>query len=144
MKIVRTNRLATIGGLLASFGMGLIGVPTTVLITYAEIVKDGPPHWFHLTILPVVILGVLLVMAGNVITAYVAKGADEHSSIQQVEAATAQKVAVAATKKADEAPVEPTEVAIVNPAALASPEAAEAELRRSAAEIQRLRSLLKL
>lgn len=121
MKLVRTNRLATIGGLLSSLGMGVIGVPATVIISYAQIVKDGPPHWFNLLILPMVILGVVMVMVGNILTAYVAKGADEHSSDAQVAAASHEKNVEAVVKDSD---------------VLSTPE-------KAAAEIARLRSLLK-
>ena len=84
----KTSNLMTIGGIMAAFGTGLIGVPQIVLQTYAIVVKDGPPHWFTVLILPMLLFGILLTTLGTAILGVAGKGQDEHSTIAQTEAAT--------------------------------------------------------
>ena len=86
--IKKTSNLMTIGGIMAAFGTGLIGVPQIVLQTYAIVVKEGPPHWFTVLILPMLLAGILMTTLGAAILGVAGKGADDHSTIAQTEAAT--------------------------------------------------------
>lgn len=86
----KTSSLMTIGGIMAAFGTGLIGVPQLVLQTYAIIVKDAPPHWFTVMILPMLLVGILLTTLGTAIIGVSGKGADDHSTEPQIQAATKQ------------------------------------------------------
>lgn len=113
----KTNRLMTWSGIIGAFGIGLVAVPLLVLQTYAQVVKDGPPHWFNVLILPMMLIGFILAAAGHAVSGVAGKGQDEHSTVPQMEAATIKAVAdktVSATEAVPaEMPVVP--VLIVNP-----------------------------
>ena len=95
--IKRSSSLMTIGGIISAFGTSLIGIPLTVTTYYAQVVKDGPPHWFNVMMLPMILGGFILTAAGTAILGVAGKGADEHSTPAQVEAsAEAAKVQQAA------------------------------------------------
>lgn len=113
----KTSNLMTIGGVMAAFGTGLIGVPQIVLQTYAIVVKDGPPHWFLDLILPMMLVGILLTTLGTAVLGVAGKGADEHSTPAQVEAAADQAKIAQVALDADAAakPTVPAKV-IVEPA----------------------------
>lgn len=99
---MKKNWMTTLGGILGSVGLGLIGVPLSVLTYYAQIVKSGPPAWFNATILPMLLAGSILAMVGNAIVGVAAKGQDEHSTVPQVGAASLQQEAQAVAKAADQ------------------------------------------
>ena len=113
----KTSNLMTIGGIMAAFGTGLIGVPQIVLQTYAIVVKDGPPHWFTVLILPMLLFGILLTTLGTAILGVAGKGQDEHSTIPQMEAATAKAAVDQVITKTEAQPgeVAAVPVVIVNP-----------------------------
>lgn len=96
----KTNQMTTLGGILAATGVGLIGAPLVVLTAYAQIVKDGPPSWFNMCVLPMMLLGVILGVVGNALTGVASKGQDEQPTIPQVNAATFKQVADEAVKDA--------------------------------------------
>jgi hypothetical protein len=114
--IKKSSSLMTIGGIMAAFGTGLIGVPQIVLQTYAIVVKEGPPHWFTVMILPMLLGGILLTTLGTAILGVAGKGADDHSTPEQVQAAAAQAKTAQTVLDADAAakPEVPTKV-IVEP-----------------------------
>ena len=88
------NWFVTIAGIMAS----MLGVPVAVLSYYATIAKAGPPEWFTQYLqFPLVLVGIL----GTVLLGVAAKGADQHSTQNQVAISTAESV-VAQVKKADE------------------------------------------
>jgi hypothetical protein len=113
----KTSNLMTIGGIMAAFGTGLIGVPQIVLQTYAIVVKDGPPHWFTAMILPMLLLGILMTTMGTAILGVAGKGQDEHSTPAQVEAAAVQAKVAQVALDADAAahPVVPAKVIVEPP-----------------------------
>jgi len=113
----KTSGLMTIGGIMAAFGVALLAVPATVQTYWAVIVKDGLPHWCLVVFLIMMMSGGVLGALGTAIMGVAGKGADEHSTMAQTEAATAKSVAdhiVTATEaKPGEMPAVP--VVIVNP-----------------------------
>lgn len=86
----KTSNLMTVGGILAAFGTSLVGLPLIVLQAYAQIVKDGPPHWFNIAILPMMLLGFMLTALGTALLGVAGKGADDHSTEEQIKAASNQ------------------------------------------------------
>jgi len=102
---------------MAAFGTGLIGVPQIVLQTYAIVVKEGPPHWFTVMILPMLLGGILMTTMGTAILGVAGKGQDEHSTPAQVQAAADQAKIEQVALDADAAahPAAPAKV-IVEPA----------------------------
>ncbi len=112
----KTGTLTTIGGIISGVGTGLVGIPITVTTYYAQIVKDGVPHWFSVLTLPMILLGFVMAMVGTVVLGTASKGADDHSTVPQIEAATVKAVADKAVSitdaKPDEMPAVP--VIIVN------------------------------
>lgn len=98
---MKKNWLTTLGGILGGVGVGLFGLPFTVLTYYAQVVKNAPPEWFNGLTLPLIIAGAFLAMVGNVIVGVAAKGQDEHSTVPQVSAASLQEETKAITKAAD-------------------------------------------
>jgi len=113
----KSSSLMTWGGIMAAFGTGLIGVPQLVLQTYAIVVKEGPPHWFTVMILPMLLCGIMLTTLGTAILGVAGKGQDEHSTPDQVLAAEAQAKIQQVALDADAAahPEAPAKV-IVEPA----------------------------
>lgn len=126
--MTRTNLITTIGGGLAAIGT----LPT--LVTNAHL--DFPLWWNHVTF-PLNLAG----LVGLALLGWAAKGADQHSSVAQVEASSEQKKAEVAVQKAAE-PAKPVqEVAIVptvSPEVLHDPESARKEIERLQLENQRL------
>jgi hypothetical protein len=107
----------TIGGIISGIGTGLVGIPITVTTYYAQIVKDGVPHWFSALTLPMILLGFVMAMVGTVVLGIAGKGADEHSTVAQVEASTETAVVnqVNAAVQANPAKIPPVPVVIVDP-----------------------------
>lgn len=73
----KNSGMVTIGGILSTFGIGLVGVPLIVMQTYAQIVKDGPPAWFNHLILPMLLVGFILAAIGHAITGVAGAGVDD-------------------------------------------------------------------
>lgn len=97
----KTNSVTTWAGIMAAVGGALALVPLLVLQGYAQIAKDGAPHWFQVSIFPTMALGILLTTVGKALMGTAAAGQDEKPTIPEVQAATAQKIAdeaVAAAK----------------------------------------------
>ncbi len=115
--IRKSSNLMTLGGILSGVGTGLVGIPITVTTYYAQIVKDGVPHWFSALTLPMILLGFLLAMLGTVILGVAGKGADDHSTLAQTEAATVQAANdnVQAKVEANPAEMPAVPVVIVHP-----------------------------
>ncbi len=113
----RSSKLMTLGGILSGVGTGLVGIPITVTTYYAQIVKDGVPHWFSAMTLPMILLGFIMAMVGTVVLGIAGRGQDDVPTIPQVEAATvkavADKVVAATDAKPTEMPAVP--VMIVKP-----------------------------
>ncbi len=86
----KSSNLMTIGGIVSAFGTSLIGIPLTVTTYYAQVAKTGPPTWFNESMLPMILIGFLMTAAGTAILGVAGKGADDHSSLAQVEASTLQ------------------------------------------------------
>src|SRR5438552_17185539 len=117
MSIRKTSNLTTIGGIISGVGTGFVGIPITVTTYYAQIVKDGVPHWFSVLTLPMILLGFILATIGTVLLGVASRGQDDVPTIPQVEAATVQavadKVVTVTNAKPSEMPAVP--VVIVNP-----------------------------
>ncbi len=109
----KSSNLMTIGGIMAAFGTGLIGVPQIVLQTYALVIKDGPPHWFTVMILPMLLIGILMTTLGTAILGVAGKGADDHSSLAQVEASTVKAVSDNVQAKVEANPTEMPAVPVI-------------------------------
>ena len=116
--IKKTSNLMTIGGIVSAFGTSLIGVPLTVTTYYAQIAKTGPPNWFNESMLPMILVGFLMTAAGTAILGVAGKGADDHSTMPQMEAATNKSATDQAALDADAAakPTVPQKVVIEPPA----------------------------
>jgi hypothetical protein len=91
--IKRTGSLVTLCGLIGNLGFALVGIPVAIIVAYAQVVKDGPPHWFNVSVFPCIALGVAMKVIAGTIGAWASKGADDHSTIAQTEAATTKAVA---------------------------------------------------
>ncbi len=104
--IKRSSTLTTIGGVLGAFGLSVAGAPLIVMQYYAQVVKAGPPQWFNDLILPMLLIGVLMAALGQAITGAAAKGADDHSTMAQTEAATTKAVADHVVDSTDKQPAE--------------------------------------
>jgi hypothetical protein len=113
----RTSNLVTLCGLIGNLGFALVGIPIAIIVAYAQVFKDGPPHWFNVSVFPCIALGVVLKVIAGTIGAWASKGADDHSTMAQTEAATTKAVAehivTATDAKPEEMPAVP--VVIVNP-----------------------------
>ena len=117
MSIRKTSNLTTIGGIISGVGTGLVGIPITVTTYYAQIVKDGVPHWFSVLTLPMILLGFIMAMIGTTVLGVASRGQDDVPTIPQVEAATAKAVAdkVVSATEAQPAEMPAVPVVIVNP-----------------------------
>lgn len=93
MALQKTSTLMTAGGITAAFGASLVGIPLIVIQAYAQVVKEGVPHWFSVLILPMMLLGFVLSAAGTAIMGVAGKGQDDTPTVPQVNAATAKAVA---------------------------------------------------
>ncbi len=115
--IKRSSTMMTLGGIVSAFGTSLIGIPLTVTTYYAQIAKTGPPNWFNESMLPMILIGFLMTAAGTAILGVAGKGADDHSSLAQVEASTVQAVNDNVQAKVEANPTEmpAVPVVIVNP-----------------------------
>ncbi|SRR6266436_876805 len=102
--MARINELTTVGGILTAFGLSLVGLPLIVLQAYAQVVKDGVPHWFSFLILPLMLLGFVLAAAGSAITGVAARDKSDVPTIPQVAAATDEAKAV---QKVEAAKIDP-------------------------------------
>lgn len=117
----KTDSLTTWGGIISGIGVGLVGLPLGTLAYYAQVVKDGPPAWFNAIQFPMILVGAFLAMVGNVIIGVAAKDKTTHSTIDQIQAASAAKQADVMVKTADAAPTPVKEVEVVNPPNIVSP-----------------------
>jgi len=111
--IKRSNDLVTICGLIGNLGFALVGIPIAIIVAYAQIVKDGPPHWFNVSVFPCVAIGVVMKVIAGTVGAWASKGADEHSTMAQTEAATTKAVADHIVTATDAAPSEMPAVPVV-------------------------------
>lgn len=113
----RTSNLMTVGGIMAGFGVALLAVPATVQTYWAVIVKDGLPHWCLVAFLIMMMAGGVLGALGTAIMGVAGKGADDHSTIAQTEAATvnAANNNVQAKVEANPAEMPAVPVVIVHP-----------------------------
>jgi len=109
----KTSTLTTIGGILGAFGLSVAGAPLIVLQYYAQVAKTGAPQWFNDMILPMMLIGVLMAALGQAITGISAKGADDHSTMAQTEAASAKSVADHIVSETDAKPSEMPAVPVV-------------------------------
>jgi hypothetical protein len=115
--IKKSSGLVTLGGIIGGIGLGLFGIPVATLTYYAQVVKDGPPHWFNECIFPMILAGAVFAMVGNVIVGVASKGADEHSTPAQIQAADLQAKVEQVALDADAAatPKVPTKVIVEPP-----------------------------
>lgn len=104
MAILKSSKLVTICGLVESFGFALAAVPVAIIIAYAQIIKDGPPHWFNVIVFPTVALGITLKVLGSGVGGWASKGADEVPTKPQVDAAT---IEAKAEKQVEAAKIDP-------------------------------------
>lgn len=74
----KSSLLVTIAGIMAALG----GIP--VLVAAAGVV---PPSWWSHVTFPLVLIGIV----GTALLGFAAKGQDEHSTADQVQAATIEK-----------------------------------------------------
>ncbi len=109
----KTSTLTTLGGIISGIGTGLVGIPITVSTYYAQIVKDGVPHWFSVLTLPMILLGFVLAMMGTVVLGVASRGQDDVPTIPQVEAATAKAVVDRVVSLTDAKPSEMPAVPVV-------------------------------
>lgn len=84
----RSSGLMTFAGVLSAVSTGMLGMPFAVAQYYATIVKDGPPAWWLSCVFPMILFGMVGNMVGLAIIGVVGKGADDHSTIAQVQAST--------------------------------------------------------
>jgi hypothetical protein len=115
--MTKSSNLMTIGGIVSAFGTSLIGIPLTVTTYYAQVAKTGPPTWFNESMLPMILVGFLMTAAGTAILGVAGKGADEHSTLPQTEAATVKSVAdhVVSETEANPSEMPAVPVVIVHP-----------------------------
>lgn len=88
----KTSKLVTTCGLVEALGFALAGVPIAIIIAYANVLKDGPPHWFNVSAFPLVAIGVTLKIIGAAVGGWASKGQDDIPTVPQVEAATLKAV----------------------------------------------------
>lgn len=88
--IKKSSALVTLSGILSSVGIGLVGIPTTALVYYAQIAKKGPPPWFDGWIFPMILAGFVIAMIGHAVGGVAGKGQDDIPTLPQVEASTKQ------------------------------------------------------
>jgi hypothetical protein len=117
--MTRTNLITTVGGFLAAMGT----LPTLVSNSHLDF-----PLWWNSVTFPLNLAG----LVGLALLGWAAKGADQHSTAPQVEAASLQKQVDVIKDQANESPKPVTEVTIVPPLAevLHDPQSAEAEILR--------------
>lgn len=99
---LRKGWVATIGGILTAAG----SLPTLATNSHLAL-----PLWWNDLTAPLNLAGIL----GVVVLGYVAKGRDDHSTIEQIKAASVAKEAEIMVKTADAAPTAITEVEIAKP-----------------------------
>lgn len=97
----------TIAGITAGMGTMIAGVPTATLAAYAYVIKDGPPKWFIPLIFPMILIGVFLFGAGNVLLGIFGRGQDDAPTQPQVNAATLNAIAVNQQAKAADPKADP-------------------------------------
>ena len=113
MSIRKTSTLTTLGGIISGVGTGLVGIPITVTTYYAQIVKDGVPHWFSVLTLPMILSGFVMAMIGTTVLGVASRGQDDVPTIPQVEAATVKAVAEKVVSATDAKPSEMPAVPVV-------------------------------
>lgn len=113
MAIQKSSKLMTVGGIMAAFGVSLGGLPIIVIQAYAQVVKDGVPHWFSVLILPMLLVGSLLTAGGTAVMGVAGRGQDDVPTIPQVEAATVKAVANKVVELTDAKPAEMPAVPVV-------------------------------
>lgn len=88
MTIKKSSNLVTLCGLAESVGAALALVPVAIIIAYANVVKDGPPHWFNISAFPCIALGVALKVLAPAVGGWATRGQDDVPTVPQVDAAT--------------------------------------------------------